>query len=543
MASNLAEQVLAALKGLSLNQKIIGGVILLAVLGGLASLTFFEKKATYDVLFSNLTQEDAAAVLGKLKEQRVPYELTGNGTTIMVPEALVYETRLNLAGQGLPRGGGVGFEIFDKTNFGTTDFVQRLNYQRALQGELARTIREFDEVEEARVHIATPKESVFVEDQKPTTASVSVRLRGRETLSKMQIQSIVNLVASAVPGLTPENITVVDTAGNLLYHKDGNPDTIMTSDQLDYELAIEETLRKKIEGLLAGAVGAEHVRARVTAELDFDRVNRTEENYDPDGKVVRSEQVITEKDTRGSNGAEGVPGAKGEMEAASAGTATATGAGAGADAGQGGQGAVGNSSSRNNMTRNYEISRVTKQVQQATGTIKRLSVAVMVDGTYQKVVDKNGKTSLEYRPLPAEEMQRFDKMVKNCIGYNQDRGDQVEVTNISFAKPATADTETNSLDQWRDLIERLAMPLIYLLLAIVVLLFVVRPFFRLMTAKQLEARRTAEAAAGSEITLGEREDDLSFSPRGMTDQERIYKLAQSDPSRAADLVRRWLREE
>jgi flagellar M-ring protein FliF len=526
MAMSLTEQVAATLKGLTLNQKIIGGLLLLAVVGGLASLNFLEKGTTYDVLFSGLTQEDAAAVVGRLKEQRVPYELGGNGTMIMVPAAQVYETRLSLAGQGLPRGGGVGFEIFDETSFGTTDFVQRLNYQRALQGELARTIREFEQVAEARVHIATPKESVFIEDEKSPTASVSVRLRGRETLSKVQIQSIVNLVASAVPGLTPENITVVDTAGRLLFHKEGDGETILSANQLEYQLAIEDTLRKKIEGLLASAVGTEHVRARVTAELDFDRIHSTEENFDPDGQVVRSEQVITEEDSKGGSIPQGIPGVKGEL----------------ASFGEAGEELAGNAYRRNNLTRNYEISRVTRQVQEATGTVRRLSVAVMVDGAYEKVVDKDGNTSLEYRPRPAEEMQRFEKMVKNAIGYNQDRGDQVEVINISFAVPPAAVYEVDPLEQWRGLIERLAMPLIYLLLAIVVLLFVVRPFFRLMTAKQMESRRTAEAAANSEH-FRDREDDLSFSPRGVTDQERIYKLAQSDPARAADLVRRWLREE
>jgi flagellar M-ring protein FliF len=525
-SANMVDQIAATLKGLSLNQKIVGGLLLLAVIGGLVGLTYVEKRGDYAVLFSGLTQEDAAKVVTRLKEQRVPYQLTGTGTTIMVPAAQVYETRLSLAGEGLPRGGGVGFEIFDKTNFGTTDFVQHLNYQRALQGELARTIREFDEVEEARVHIATPKESVFVEDQKPPTASVSVRLRGRSTLSKMQIQSIVNLVASAVPGLTPENITVVDTTGRLLFHEDGDETTVLSSDQLEYQLTIEKTLRKKIEGLLAGAVGSEHVRARVTAELDFDRTNLTEENFDPDEQVVRSEQTVTEQNRKSVEIPQGIPGAKGQLASYSD---------------QSDKEAAGNTSSRKNITRNYEISRVTRQVQQATGTIRRLSVAVMVDGTYEKVIDKDGKTSLKYRPRSSEEMQLFEKMVKNAIGYSQDRGDQVEVTNISFTAPPVAAPETHSLDQWRELIERLAMPLIYLLLVIVFLLFFVRPLFRLMAAKQTETRRTA-GLAQSENPEG-REENLTRSPRGMTDQERICKLAQSDPGRAADLVRRWLRKE
>jgi flagellar M-ring protein FliF len=526
--NEMVEQVSATFRSLSLVQKVIGGMLLLAVAGGLLGLVFLEKKTDHQVLFSGLAQEDAAEVISRLKEQRIPYQLTGNGSTILVPADHVYETRLSLAGEGMPRGGSIGFEIFDATSFGTTDFVQRLNYQRALQGELARTIRRFEQVAEARVHIATPKESVFIEDQKSPTASVSVRLQGRETLSKTQIQSIVNLVASAVPGLTPENITVVDTAGRLLFHRDGDKGAMFSATQLEYQMTVEETLRKKVESLLAGAVGPERVQARVTAEIDFSRVNFTEENFDPDGKVVRSEQLLTEEDRKASPNSHGIPGVKGEL--ASFDTT--------ADVGF-----AGNSHSRNNITRNYEISRTTRHVQEATGTVRRLSVAVMVDGVHEKAVDKEGTPGLIYRPRTAEEMQWFEKIVKNAIGYDEDRGDRVEVVNVSFALPQVPEIEIDPMDQWRGLAERLAMPLLYFLLAMIFFLMVVRPFFRLLTVKQMETQQRGGTVAANAGAAGANEEDLAWSPRGVTNQERIYKLAQSDPSRAADLVRRWLREE
>ncbi|MCX5875885.1 MAG: flagellar basal-body MS-ring/collar protein FliF, partial [Deltaproteobacteria bacterium] len=260
----ILEQIASIAKGLSMTQKILGLVVIAVVVGGLLSLTTGSKETSYKVLFSGLNQEDAGEVLTKLKDQRIPYKLSDDGGAILVPATQVYEVRLTLAGEGLPRGGGVGFEIFNQTSFGQTDFVQRLNYQRALQGELARTIRNFQQVIEARVHIATPKESVFIEDEKPPTASISVKLRGREKLNQHEIQSIVNLVASAVPGLTTENITLVDTSGRLLYRKQGDGEGVLTGNQLEYQIKIEDTLRQKVETMLEEVVGVNRARARVT---------------------------------------------------------------------------------------------------------------------------------------------------------------------------------------------------------------------------------------------------------------------------------------
>ncbi|MEW6594812.1 MAG: flagellar basal-body MS-ring/collar protein FliF [Thermodesulfobacteriota bacterium] len=527
-------QFVSVFRGLSLVQKLVGVGVVVVVLGGLIALTTMGGDTTeYKVLFSGLTQEDAAEVVNRLKEQRITYKLSGDGGAIMVPAGQVYEVRLAMAGEGLPRGGGVGFEVFDKTSLGTTDFVQRLNYQRALQGELTRTIRQFQQVLEARVHIATPKESVFVEDEKPVTASVSVKLRGREQLSQHQVQSIVNLVACAVPGLTPENITLVDTAGRLLYRKSGEQGGVLSGNQLEYQFKVEETLRKKVESMLEEVVGVGRVRASVTADIDFNRREVTEENFDPEAQVVRSEQMLTEEDQRGGPSPEGIPGAKGELA-----TFAESGEGAGG----------GNAYKRSNVTRNYEISRQTRHIQEMGGAVKRLSVAVMVDGTYDKNVDKEKGTTLQYKPRSPEEMQYFEKLVRNAIGFSEERGDQVEVASMSFALSTMVEPEPAALEKWREVVEWLAMPIVYLLIAVGVLLFVIKPFFRILTTKQLEGRRTVERVEGGHYVagvpagMGAEEEDLSLSPKGLTDQERIYRLAQSDPDRAADLVRRWLRE-
>ncbi len=530
----MLSQIIDNLKELSAAQKMIGGVFIIVVFGLLFGLSMQGNKADYKVLYSGLSQEDAGDVLTRLKESRIPYRLANSGTSIMVPVGQVYETRLTLAGDGLPRGGGVGFEIFDKTNFGTTDFVQRLNYQRALQGELARTIRQFQQIQEARVHIATPKESVFVEDEKPPTASISVKLRGRQKLTQLQIQSIVNLVASAVPGMSTDNITLVDTTGRLLYRKGGDEDGVLSATQQEYQIKLERNMSRKIETMLEEVVGVNKVMAQVTAELEFNRVNFTEESFDPEGKVVRSEQTMTEGDSREGLTPQGVPGVKGDL-------ATFNDAG--------GSGSDNSNYQRNNITRNYEISHTTKHVQEATGIIKRLSVAVMVDGTYAKEAGADGAETLQYKPRSAADMARFDKLVKNAIGYSEERGDQVEVASMAFTLSMVPEPPEDVLARWRDLIERMAMPIFYLIAGFCVFLFVVKPFFRAMATQPLAApaarRRVAAGATasprGPEAILDE--EDISLQPKAMTDKERIFKLAQSDPDRAADLVRRWLREE
>ena len=525
----MLEQILSIIKELTPLQKIVGGVVLAIVISGLAMLAARDTTTSYGVLFTSLSESDAADVVAKLKEQRIPYELAMNGTVIKVPSDKVLDTRLALAGDGLPRGGGVGFEIFDRTNLGVTDFVQKLNYQRALQGELARTIRQFQQVKDARVHIATPKESVFVEDQRPATASVSLTMRGRKKLSKQQIQAIVNLVSCAVSGLIEDNITVVDTAGHLLFRKQGEVPEAMSSTQLEYQLKLENSLRNKLESMFEEIVGVGKVVARVSTELEFNQVNTTEESYDPEGQVVRSEQLLNEENLKGGQQAKGIPGVKGNL---------ASFAESGKAAGQ----ENGTGSKRNTVTRNYEISKTVKHVKEAVGVVKRLSVAVMVDGTYKKVIDKGGKAEIKYIPRSKEELQRFTQMAQKAVGLDPDRGDSLEVVSMPFSTSMAPEAQVDTMAKWQQLLERLAQPIIYLVFAICVIFFVARPFFRLLSNKQLDEQRRAMLAQVAEDRSAAQEEELTLPSMGMSDKEKIYKLAQTDPDRAADLVRRWLRE-
>ncbi len=530
----MLEQIWSIITELPPIQKIAGGLVLAAVVITLALIMGHDSGSggNYGVLFSSLTEPDAAEIVAKLKDQNVPYKLAANGTAIKVPEDVVLNTRLTLAGDGLPRGGGVGFEIFDRSNLGVTDFVQKLNYQRALQGELARTIRQFQQVSAARVHLALPKESVFVEDQRPPSASVSIKMRGRGKLTKGQIRAIVNLVACAVSGLTENNITVVDTAGHLLFRKEADGPGMLSSNQLEYKLKLESNMRRKLETMFEEVVGVGKVIARVSADIDFNQVDTTEELYDPDGQVVRSEQLSNESNKQNGGSAKGIPGVKGDL-------ATFSGAAGG--------GSNGSGSTRNSVTRNYEISKTVKKIKDSVGTIKKMTVALLVDGNYKMVKGPDGRMISKYEPRSKVELANFTRMAQKAVGLDPDRGDTIEVVSMPFFTSKIQEESTGGGNKWQQLVIRLAQPIMYLILAVCFILFAARPFFRLLSNKQLEEQKQAMLAASRLSTAGgpeggEKEEDLTLPSKGMSDKEKIYKLAQSDPDRAADLVRRWLRE-
>ncbi len=533
--TEMGSQVSSAVGGLNMVSKILLIAGVLAVMVGLVSFTS-SSKLEYKVLYANLNEQDAAEIVSALEEGRMQYKLSDGGRAILVPGEKVYDYRLKMAGQGLPRGGGVGFEIFDKTSLGTTDYVQRLNYQRALQGELARTIRSFNQVQEARVHIATPKQSVFIEDERPPSASVSVKLRGRQKLAQHEIQAVVNLVAGAVAGLTPENITMVDTSGRLLYRKTGDDESMLSATQLEYQLKTENKMQRKIESMLEEVVGVGRVMAKVSTEIDFTRIQYTEENFDPEGQVVRSEQQSVEQEPRAGEQPTGIPGVKGSLA-----TFAETG----------GSATTSSTFRRDNLTRNYEISKVTRQVQAPTGTIKRLSVAVMVDGTYEKETDEEGVITQTYKDRTDKEMQFFTKLVKNAIGYSEERLDQVEVINMPFAiapeiveEPQVTDKLINFADKHFSITS-----LMYLVMIIGFIFIVLPRVLNLLISGPAPARMAVAGRPGGGVSAMAGmenmtpEEQMALAPKEMSDKERIYTLAQSDPSRAADLVKKWLRQE
>ncbi|RAK63620.1 flagellar basal-body MS-ring/collar protein FliF [Phenylobacterium kunshanense] len=365
------------------------------------------------LLYSNLDLKEAGTITAALDQAGVKYEVKGDGSTILVPRDEVASTRLMLSGKGLPTAGSVGYEIFDQSNaLGQTDFVQQLNRQRALEGELARTIRSLDGITSARVHLVLPKRQVFEQEAEQPSASVNIGVGGREP-SADQVRAIQNLVAGAVPNMKPDRVTVVDQHAKTL----SGGEVGMAAEADGRKSEVEQRIAKQVKNLVEGMVGAGKARVNVTADLELARVTVQQETFDPDGQVIRSEST-TEENSR-------------ENDTAGGGQASVAGNIPGAD---GGENNNSSSSGRADTTTNYEISKTVRTEVQEPGTVKRLSVAVAVDGA--TAVGKDGKPGA-YTPRSAEEMQRIEQLVRTAVGYNQDRGDQVSVINVRFP---TADT-------------------------------------------------------------------------------------------------------
>lgn len=533
------------LKALPLAQRLM----LLAVAGAgvLALGLFFHLYGQWDygVLFTNLTQEDAGAIVTKLKEKKVPYRLENNGATILVPKADLYELRLLMAGERLPRGGAVGFEIFDRQELGVTDFVQRLNYQRALQGELARTIAGMPEVLEARVHVVTPKESLFLEEQKKPTASVAVKLRPGRTLSPGQVDAIVHLVASAVAGLHPSQVTVVDLQGRILSKpQDQLSPQGLTAGQLGLQRQVEESYERKLQELFEKMLGPRKALAQVSAELDFQKIDLQEESFSPNRELVRSEQRSEERSTRGLAG--GSPEAGYEL---GKGTVTPPPPGKGpppltapAPAKTG----SGVSSERLTELRNYEINRVVRHVVENPGKIKRISVALVVDGLYK------GKGNT-FTPRSPEEMRQFANLAKKAVGFNAERGDQLEVVCAPLAfQPAEGAVAHSGEGAWGQGYGFSWKIGLLILLVLGILMFFLKqrraprrpPLLEAPPSPALEgpsARETAlpQAVAPAALQPGQPPPPL---PEPVSGQERVAHLISSHPDRAVEVLRLWLHE-
>lgn len=493
----------------------VAGITLLSIV----MLVHYVNKAEYRVLFSNLSTEDAGSIVAMLQEKKVPYELSPAGNTISVPSDKVSELRLEMAASGLPRGGGVGFEIFDKKALGVTEFVQRLNYQRALQGELARTISGLDEIQQCRVHIVMPKKSLFVEEQEKPTASVIIKLRRVRGLRESQIEGITCLVASSVEGLSPEDVTVVDNRGNVLSRVEPVSEVArMTGSQIEYQRNVEKNLSDRIRSMLEKVVGKGNAAVRVSAAIDFRVMEKTEELYDPEEPVVRSMQRQSEKT--------GGPTVTGES------TVSPTGRGA--------TGAVGHE--RVEETVNYEINRVVSKTIMPVGEIEELSIAVLVDGIYTK--DQKG--TLVYQKRPKKEVAVLEDLVKKAAGFDSKRGDQVVVTCIPFEKvdgeiPIEEKTWLDKIMVFAPLLKYVAIFAAFILIVI----FVIRPIITMLAAKGMEAGVsmrglppgvTTPGLEGEPPPLAIEEPEI----KKFTETEMVKQMVESNSGGVAQLLRNWL---
>ncbi len=436
------------------------------------------------LLYSGLDPADSGQIVQRMETQGIPYELRGDGTQIYVPQDQVARLRLSLASEGIPAGGSIGYEIFDRADaLGTTNFVQQINQIRALEGELARTIRSIHQVRSARVHLVMPKRELFSRDRTEPTASVVLALQGG--LDKGQVSAIQHLIASAVPGMKANNVSVIDNNGDLLARgaDDGELDVANSEDM---RRSYEARMSQAIEQLLAQTLGAGKVRAEVTADLDFNQVTTNKEDFNPDGQVVRSTQSVEEtgnsQERTGSNNvsvANNTPNPPGQE----------SGGGAGSTA----------QNSRTEETVNYEISKIVQTEVKASGNVKRISAAVLVDGHYQTAEDG----TRTYAPRSAEELAQIDALVKSAIGFNESRGDVVQVVNMKFAEPELIeDAGTMLLGLDKTDLMRLAELLVLAVVAALVLLLVVRPLLsRLLAMPSVAPANVALAGPGDTLAL------------------------------------------
>ncbi|HEJ9719962.1 TPA: flagellar M-ring protein FliF [Proteus mirabilis] len=520
----------------------------------------------YKVLYSNLSDKDGGEIVTQLTQMNVPYRLSQNGSAIMVPDNQVHELRLKLAQAGLPKGGAAGFELLDKEKFGISQFSEQINYQRALEGELARTIETLGPVQNARVHLALPKPSLFVREQKSPSASVTVGLLQGRALDEGQINAIVHIVASSVAGMPDSNVTIVDQSGKLLTQ----PDALgrdLNSIQLKYVQELESRYQQRIETLLGPIVGRGNVHAQVTAQVDFSHTEETAEEYKPNQPpnqaAVRSKQV-SQSEQNGGMLAGGVPGALSNQpvappqapiekakDTAADEKATSTNANRSMTRNP-------NSNSRLDETTNYEVDRRIRHVKRPVGNIERLSVAVIVN--YKTVEDKKKATEGEEPivenkqvPLTDEQLQQIESLVREAMGYSQERGDSLSVVNSQFN-----DTEEPviSVPMWENpqiLAKALDLGRWLLLVIIAWILW------RKLVKPQLEKRREAEVAAQKailktklEVTDNVNEAELDEESRrkqarqrvsAELQSQRIREMAEKDPRVVAMVIRQWMSKE
>jgi flagellar M-ring protein FliF len=479
------EKILTTLREMPLSRKIALGILIMALVAGFTTMFIWANKTEFRVAFSGLTKEDAALVVEKLKESNTPYRLTGDGTTIMVPEAVVYDVRLSTARDGIPKGGHVGFEIFDKTEFGTTDFVQNINKTRAIQGELARTITAFDEVKTARVMIVMPKDSVFVEEVKKPSASILLELNS--DLDKEKVTAIAHLVASAIQDLTPKDVTIVDTAGRILFEGKSEEEEAkikaenLADAQYQHKIRFEENLTKRIQTMLERIVGQDKAIVRVTSEMDFSEDDMNEEIFDPferGGEFVRSRK----------NRAEKVVGLSEEVPIPSTVNPIV--------GDENLQGKQNNElANKSDDTFNYEISKRVREVRKPMAVLTRLSVAAVVDGKYEIKADETGNQGKTYVPRSAEEMKQFQDIVVKAMGYNEERSDQVSVECFPFASISEIEAEPG-LKGLEKIQEQYGRLIANLLIVVALFLLVIRPIVK--TVKEIKTTMEREALPSPE---------------------------------------------
>jgi flagellar M-ring protein FliF len=527
------------IKALGVTRLAAMGAVTAALIGFFAFVILRVTAPMLTPLFTDLSTEDASAIIKELDRQAIPYEMRNEGAIIMVPRDRVTKLRMKFAEGGLPKGGGVGYEIFDKSDtLGTTSFVQNINHLRALEGELSRTIRALDRVQAARVHLVLPERPLFSRDKVEPTASIVLKVRG--ALETQQVRAIRHLVASAVNGLKPQHVSIVDETGRLLADGAADESAGGSSTADERQVAYERRLRDQIENIVSSVVGPGRARVQLTADFDFNRITQTSDRFDPEGRVVRSTQ--TREESSGTTENQGqvtvgneLPGANPQQNAAAR-----------------------EQSKKSEEIVNYDISRMTETKVIEGGRINRISVAVLVDGNYTK----SDKGDPVYQERAKDELDRIAALVRSAIGYDQKRGDQVEVINLRFAQtPITGINEPTGflgmLQFTKDDIMRAVELGVMLLLGLVVLLLVVRPMVRRIITPDKPVH-ASDSALPAHAGVPQIADDIIQAKPSQTTKmieiaqvqgqvhaqsvQKVGELAERNPNETAAIVRHWLHE-
>jgi len=528
-----------AFNRLTMGQKMGTMLVLALSVALLVGTWLWSRSIDYSILFSNVSEKDGGDIIVSLQQLNVPYRFSEGGGAILVPASQVHEARLKLASQGLPRGGMVGFEVMETQKLGASQFLEQVNYQRALEGELARSIQSLAVVRGARVHLAIPKQSAFLRDEQKPSASVLVNLLSGRTLEPSQVAGIVHLVSSSVPQLSPQNVSVIDESGNLISQiRDPAREAGLDPTQLKYVRDVESSYIKRIEAILEPVVGAGNVRAQVTAELDFSQTEQMAESYKPNPppqSSIRSQQTAEASTT--SPAATGVPGALSNQPPVPATAPITTPQAAGT-------GVLGNGQSplnfNKNATVNYELDKTVRHTKGVPGTIKRLSAAVVVNHK-KGPNDKSGKpTTLA---LDATAMKQINDLVREAMGYSKDRGDTLNIANTSFTPSAIEKEVIADIPLWKNP-EILAMGregIKYLVLLVVGFLLWTR-LVKPLLGNLLKPPEAPEAEIGEEAMAAVAED-LQVQQQHMAYDAKlaqVRELAKQDPKMVANVIKEWV---
>lgn len=538
--NRISTQISEFLNGLSTQKKIAMSVTALVIIAGVTGLFMWAGDKTFAPLMTNLNPEDSANIIRVLRDKNIPFRVDSTGKNISVMPQHIDQLRMELAIGGLPQTSVVGYEVFDKTNLGTTSFVQKVNEKRAREGELMRTINSIHGVRRSRVHLAIPTKSTFTEDQKKPTASVVLDLEPGGQLNEKQIYGIQNLVARSVEGMDLSDVAIVDSLGKTLSRSAGDALSQMSSSQLDFKTKVERDMEGRIEQMLARVVGDGHVVARVTADLDFSAVSETQTTYDQDGAAIRSQQKNNQSQEGNKPVASGLPGAASNTPL-----------------GQGQAATVKITDTKtNNEVVNYAIPETVKRTTRSPGSLKRLSVAVVVDGKITKTKNADGVVESKTEAWSPEKLKEFSDIVASAVGIDKKRGDTLEIKNMEFRQSDFLEAEQLIAD--REKKSYIQNMILYGVIGLVIVLFfvmVVRPFIKWITdnttdgvetflpqtLEELEKMQKASGLPGLEDAVPTMPDQVD--PEKIESEmvkEKIITLVDANPHKAALILKDWL---